>query len=75
MFLWGLGGHVGSKLAVLRPSWLQVGGSWGHVGSNLGVLGSNLALLGSKLGVKLALKLHFVKIAKNIEISTIFIVF
>ena len=77
-------GHLGSKLevlrtilapcwGVLRPSWTQVGRSWGHEGSKLGGFGFKLGFFGSKLRVKLALKLHFVKIAKIIEKTKIFI--
>ena len=32
-------GHLGFKLMVLWPFWLQVGASWSHLDSNLGVLG------------------------------------
>ena len=49
----------------MGPSWLQVGWYWGHLGSKLGGLGSKLGHLDSKLGVKLALKLHVVEIAKK----------
>ena len=52
---WRSWGHLGSKLEVLGPSWLQVGRSWGHLGSNLEGLGSILlptwGHLGSKLGI------------------------
>ena len=45
----GLGGHFGSKLGVLDPRWLQVGGnglqvggSGGHLGFNLGSIFKNI---------------------------------
>ena len=39
---WRSWGHLGSKLEVLGPSWLQVGRSWRHLGSNLRVQSENI---------------------------------